>query len=549
MRYLTTFLFIFFACISFAQKWNPTHKKGGLYFFSTYYADSTCKEALNGTLEETIGNERAIREFKNGHLIREKKWHLKTQTHDYHIIQSKPFSALYLVWDSLGRINERWKISETENQRRQLDITVFYSNGKKLVEYSYVQLTAEEFKKNFPDSLSDQQIDDQGFSPALVPVGKSLEWSENGTLISQKEYSFDPRPIAEEDRRSGKYIHNYPNGSPWEQIEYPENNPYRKLYPYKKFYDNGKTMAELSFLPNGKAVKKEYTTTGELSLVQLITNYNQIPNQNRTQWYSYNGLCYRMRDEDPLADTIEFERNLPTRFTYLHLKKNDITTIIKNDPNGLQVEKTTIYPDSTKKIEKYKAGKLIKIIEQKDNFEKIKEFTSDSLIWNYQRIDGIIQGEFVCTENETEVQRLHYIDGISFNHLSEITYTKDSLNSVDSLYQNAYRRKSYYPFTICTADTSGLYHHTKSALGQFEMDWNNNIGYPWNHVVQEIPIAEISWARGKSFTMIEIIETLRAPAYIIYYDDGYIEFLNREVDWTDLVPVLLNFKLNLFDQD
>lgn len=549
MRYFTTFLFILFACISLAQKWNPAHKKGGLYFFSTYYADSTCKEALNGTLEEMIGNERAIREFKNGHLIRENKWHLKTQTHDYHIIQSKPFSALYQVWDSLGRINERWKISETENHRRQLDITVFYSNGKKLVEYSYVQLTAEEFRKNFPDSLSDQQIDDQGFSPALVPVGKSLEWSENGTLISQKEYAFDPRPIAEEDRRIGKYIRNYPNGSPWEKIEYPENNPYRKLYPYKKFYDNGKTMAELSFLPDGKAVKKEYTTTGELSMVQLITNFNRIPNQNRTHWYSYNGLCYRMRDEDPLADTIEFERNLPTRFTYLHLKKNDITTIFKKDPNGLPVEKTTIYPDSTKKIEKYKIGKLVKIIEQKDNLEKIKEFTSDSLICNYQRIDGIIQGEFVCMENETEVQRLHYINGISFNHVSEITYTKDSLNSADSLYQNAYRRKSYYPFTLCTADTSGLYHHTKSALGQFEMDWNNNIGYPWNYVIQEMPIAEISWARGKSFTIIEIIETLRAPAYIIYYDDGYIEFLNREVDWTDLVPVLLNFKLNLLDQD
>jgi hypothetical protein len=256
-----------------------------------------------------------------------------------------------------------------------------------------------------------------------------------------------------------------------------------------------------------------------------------------------------MRDEDPLADTIEFERNLPTRFTYLHLKTNDITTIFKKDPNGLPVEKTTIYPDSTKKIEKYKVGKLVKIIEQKDNLEKIKEFTSDSLICNYQRIDGIIQGEFVCMENETEVQRLQYVDGISFNHQSEITYTKDSLNNVDSLYQNAYRRKSYYPFTLCTADTSGLYHYTKSALGQFEMDWNNNIGYPWNHAIQEMPIAEICWARGKSFTMIEIIETLRAPAYILYYDDGYIEFLNREIDWTDLVPVLLNFKLNLFDQD
>ncbi len=548
MRPIITTLLVLCASITFAQKWNPAFKKGGLYFFSTYYTDSTCSIPLNGTLEETIGSEKAVRQFHNGHLINEKKWLLKIQTHDYHIIKNKPFSALYEVWDSLGHINERWKIFENPNGRRQLDITVFYSNGKKLVQYSYVQLTAQEYNEHFPDTLPTQKIDDQGFSPALVPVGKSLEWTENGTLIAQKEYAFDPRCITEEERRIGKFIRNYPNGLPWEIIEYPSKNPYRNLHPYKKYYENEKLMSELYFLSDGKAIKKEFTTNGKLSLIQWITNFNQIPNDNRTQWYSYDGLCYRMRDESPQADTVEFERNTATRFTYLLIKKNNITTINKNDPNGVPLEKTAIYPDSTSRTEIFKSGKLFKNIVHKDNIEMIQEMAADNHLFIYQKKNGIIEGEFQSIHNGKEVQRFLYKDGISYDHPSTFTYAVDSINSIDSLYNNAYRRKSYYPFTLCLADTSNQIQEIKKAIGQFELDWKKHIPYPWSYKMEEMPLAEISWARGDQFTIIEILQTLSIPTYLIYYDHGYSEFLNREKEWSDISSSPFRYKLELFEQ-
>lgn len=549
MRLIITTLIVFFAYISFAQKWNPAYKKGGLYFFSTYYTDSTCSIPLNGTLEETIGNEKAVRQFHNGHLINEKKWLLKIQTHDYHIIKNKPFSAVYEVWDSLGHINERWKIFENSNGRRQLDITVFYSNGKKLVQYSYVQLTAQEYNEHFPDSLPTQKIDTKGYSPALVPVGKSLEWTENGTLIAQKEYAFDPRFIPEEKRRIGKFIRNYPNGLPWEIIEYPSKNPYRNLYPYKKYYENGNLMSELYFVSGGKAIKKEFTTNGQLSLIQWITDYNQIPNDNRTQWYSYDGLCYRMRDESPQADTVEFERNTATRFTYLLIKKDNITTINKNDPNGVPLEKTAIYPDSTRRTEIFKSGKLFKNIVQKNNIEMIQEMAPDDHLFIYQKKNGTIEGEFQSIHKGKEVQRFLYKDGISYDHPSTFTYEVDSINSIDSLYNNAYRRKSYYPFTLCLADTSNQIVAIKRAIGQFELDWKKYIPYHWSAKMEEMPLAEISWARGEQFTIIEILQTLSTPTYLIYYDHGYCEFLNREKEWSDISNSPFRYKLELLEQE
>ena len=67
--------------------------------------------------------------------------------------------------------------------------------------------------------------------------------------------------------------------------------------------------------------------------------------------------------------------------------------------------------------------------------------------------------------------------------------------------------------------------------------------------MEEIPIAEISWARGDRFTIIEILQTLSTPAYLIYYDNGYSEFLNREKEWSEISSSPYRYKLELFDQD
>ncbi len=536
-----------------AQKWNPLFKKGSLYFFSTYFEDSSYMAPLHGIYEENNGKEKAVRHFENGHLIQEKKWTSNIQTHNYDILQRKPFIAEYQVWDSLGRKNEFWRISEWKEGRRLLEITVYYPNGKKLVEFKYVQLTAQEYLNNYPDTLHDNEIDDNGLCATLVPIGLSQEWNDNGVLVSQKEYAFDPRPIIEEERRIGEYIHNYPNGKPWEIYQYPNPNPYRKLFPYKKYYENGQLLSELYFQSEGKAIKKEFTSNGDLSLIQWITNYNQIPNENRTQWYSYDKLCYRMRDESPHADTIEFERNAPNQFTYLLIKKDNITTINKNDPNGLPIEKTTLLPDSSQKREFYKSGELIKYIEQNDNLENITEFPSSSKMIKYQKVDGIIQGKFTYYDNDIQIQQFNYVNGIRHDNSSEVSigyvWSLENSNHIDSLYIHTYRRKSYYPFTLCKADTSGQSNRIHAAISQFVEDWNNNIGYNWNNKIEQLPIAEVCWARGEQFTIIEVIELLRDPTYLIYYDNGYIEFLNRDHEWSDLLPLIHNFKLELFDED
>jgi len=549
MRLLLIMAWLISTHLGLGQDWNPAFKKGSLYFFSTYFTDSTLTQRMEGRHAEEHQDYRAVRIFDNGHLIQEQKWSRNIQTHDYHIVQRSPFSALYTVWDSLGRINERWELKESKDRHRILQISVFYPNGKSMLRFEYTQLTEKEQLEFQPEGYNPNDIDDGRFSPILIPSGRYEEWNDQGLLINRKEYRFDPRPISEEERRIGRYIRNYPNGSPWEIHEYPNQNPYLALHPYKIYFDNGKIQSELNFLDNGTAMKREYYADGKLSTQQVITHYNTIPNKNKTSWYSPEGFCFRMRTEDPKADTVEFERNPSKIYTYLHVKKQGITLITKRLPNGILLESKQILEDSTLIIEKYKNGIPQIKIEQKNNLEKITEFESPSIRYEFQRINGKIEGRLTCFSKDSITAILQYENGIcNRDNPSPPPIHLFSL-SIDSIYQNGHRNANYYPFTLCTSDTAGQAIFIKTALSWFDIDWKSNVRYHWSEVIENMPVAKINWARGPSYTIIEVIETLQSPTYLVYYDNGYREFLNREKDWENLTPLVIQFKMDLMNQD
>jgi antitoxin component YwqK of YwqJK toxin-antitoxin module len=549
MRFLLLLLWLITVHLGFSQDWNPSYKKGSLYFFSTYFTDSTLNQRMEGKhIEEHIGF-RAVRIFENGMLINEQKWKNNIQTHDYHILQKSPFSANYEVWDSLGRINERWKLRETVDHHRILQISVYYPDGKIMLRFQYTQLTEKEQLEFHPEGYRPEDIDNDGFSPILVPTSISEEFNEKGQITSRKEYRFDPRPISEEERRIGRYTRNYPDGSPWEIHDYPNQNPYLGLHPFKIYSDNGKIQSELKFLDNGKALKSEYYNDGKLSSQQVITNYNTIPNQNKTSWYSPEGFCFRMRTENPQADTIEFERNLSQIYTYLHTQNQGITLITKRLPNGILLESKQILEDSTLIIEKYKNGILQIKIEQKNNVEKITEFESPSIRYEFQRINGKIEGRFVCFSQDSITAILQYENGICYRDNPPQPPIQLFTSSIDSIYQNGHRNANYYPFTLCTSDTTGQATTIKTALSWFDNDWKRNVRYHWSEVIENMPVAKINWARGQSYTIIEVIETLQSPTYLVYYDNGYREFLNRDKEWESLTPLVIQFKMDLMNQD
>lgn len=549
MRLLVLLVYLMSVQFGFGQVWNPDYKKGSLYFFSTYFTDSTLNQLMEGDHEESIGNFRANRTFKKGQLLSEKKWLGNIQTHNYRVIQENPFVGVYEVWDSLGRINESWQLKETPDHHRTLDITVYFPNGKKMIRFQYTQLPQAEQLQYQPEGYDAHKIDDGGYSPILVPTSISEEWNDKGQLISKKEYRFDPRSISEEERRIGKYIRNYPDGSPWEIHEYPNPNPYLGLHPFQIYSDNGKIQSELKFLNNGKAMKREYYADGKLSSQQVITNYNTIPNQNKTSWYSPDGYCFRMRTEDPEADTVEFTRNTSKIYTYLHTKKEGITIITKRLPDGLLLESKQILEDSTVIIQYYKNGILHEKIEQKNKIEKIIEIESDSISYQYQRIDSKIEGTFTCYNHDSITALLLYKNGICYRDYPPNPTIDCSSSTMDSIYRYGHRSANYYPFTLCTSDTANQAIAIKTALIWFDIDWKQNVRYHWSDVIENMPVAKINWARGPSYTIIEVIETLQSPTYLVYYDNGYREFLNRDKEWESLTPLVIQFKMDLMNQD
>lgn len=549
MRFIVLLAWLISAHLGFGQNWNPAYKKGSLYFFSTYYTDSTLTHRMEGKHVEEHQDYRAVRIFENGHLIQEQKWNRNIQTHDYHIRQKSPFSALYTVWDSLGRINERWELKESKDHHRILQISVFYPNGKSMLRFEYTQLTEKEQLEFQPEGYNSNDIDEGGFSPILVPTGISEEKNEHGTLISRKEYRFDPRPISEEERRMGRYILNYPNGKPWEIHDYPTSNPFRGLHPFQIFYEDGHLQSELSLSNNGKATKSEYYSNGKLSMTQKITNHNHVPNQNTTRWFSPSGQCYRMRNEDPSADTIEYEKTEFNQYRYLQTQKAGVIYTQINDVLGNPLKRQVMLSDSTFLEENFKNNSLINKIERKGYLEKVVVLENNGKKIQFTRIDGKIEGSLTIYKNDTLLDKIMYYQGICHREYPINPATTEITGTADSLYKNANRQENYYPFTLCIKDTQSAKNAALQALSRFESDWKQHIRYHWQMQMDNQPIAQIHWARGLDFTMIEIIGRMQSPVYLIYYDNGYREFLNLEKTWDDLTPLVFLFKMDLLDQD
>lgn len=552
MRLILLMIWLISTQLGLGQDWNPAYKKGSLYFFSTYYTDSTLTHRMEGKHVEEHQDYRAVRIFENGQLIQEQKWSHNIQTHDYHVIQKSPFSANYEVWDSLGRINERWKLRETTDHHRILQITVYFPNGMTMLRFQYTQLTEKEQLEFQPEGYHPYDIDEGGFSPILVPTGISEEKNEHGTLISRKEYRFDPRPISEEERRMGRYIRNYPNGKPWEIHDYPTSNPFRGLHPSQIFYEDGQLQSQVTFSDNGKATRSEYYPSGKLSMIQKITNHNHLPNQNTTRWFSPSGQCYRMRNDDPSADTIEYEKTEFNQYRYLQTQKAGVIYTQINDVLGNPLKRQVTSIDSTCVEENFKNNSLISKIERKGHVEKVVLFENNGNKIQFTRINGKIEGALTILKSDSTIENITYHQGIcqlAYPPNPEINEVTGVTGVADSLYQNAHRIENYYPFTLCTADIQGAENDTYEALLKFERDWNQHIPYHWQLQMDNQPIASIHWARGEDFTLIEVIERMQSPVYLIYYDQGYQEFLNRDKTWDDLIPQVYLFKMDLMNQD
>ena len=109
------------------------NKKGGLYFFSTYF-ELDRSTPLQGTIiEGQVEEPNAIRKFKNGIIQEEIRYGQNRIVLGHYQVVNKRDSliARYETRDELNRLSEKWIFYYNKDNRRIMDITLYHSNGKK----------------------------------------------------------------------------------------------------------------------------------------------------------------------------------------------------------------------------------------------------------------------------------------------------------------------------------------------------------------------------------------------------------------------------------
>lgn len=356
------FLLIFFLLVfskSFAQDncvFNYYQKKGGFYFFSTYYK-SDYKTPLEGKCESFVqGKLYESRTFIYGHIYQETLYTIDGKLRSEFKITQQPGDSLlgsFKQYAENGSLKQHDIYYYDKTKRRCEYTQEFWPNGKLKSAMHFAWAKKEDLDTfelvNHPNHV----IDDEGYTYLKSAFGNYYAYHENGQL--KERYSFKPvyTPQVDELARFGPIVTYHSNGQlastgfyedsnndgTWmyydAQGNLIEENHYKdnlKTGTWKGFYSNGKQRFvavydvnsnhpfkpsltewdengmkthEIIYDAEGNYVEHKWTNDG--TIVQSYAfNARNEPTGSTLNWFA-NGKMHTRMNHNPNADTIYVE--------------------------------------------------------------------------------------------------------------------------------------------------------------------------------------------------------------------------------------------------
>ena len=593
MRFHTNFLLIPLFCVlqlggQAQQKFDYQNKKGGLYFFSTFY-NSDRVTPLEGKIREGDSIEpNAIRTFKKGILQEEIRFGQdRIILGNYKVHQGRDsIISTFQARDELNRITENWMFYYNKDKRRIMDITLYHSNGKKRMHYAYAGLKKDDLEYAYQEPLPDHIIDSEGYGFDQAPYGSEEEWDADGQLIKKCSYVFKPyRSLDKINELDGPFVLYHNNGNIKEKGNYhegqkhglwtkfhfngkiEETGEYEYGFPiktWKGYHDDGSpcfirqhpNFADVRSIHNETQWNRSGNKTVEIQLDSSGNGTKTIWNENQTiiefstitQWnmnlfgkkYSYfsSGKLQRYQDFHPRADTTLMEFWGNGQMMKLHLRENNTSTQKEFNESGICTLHRQFNEQQKKGITEIK-NELGELISKEITSADSSQFfiSKNGITKSYQKTNGWLEGPFVITQNGT-TQTFQYHKGI------RITNNANMQGNIDSDLSH-FIEKTRNPKLIETLFTQldSIHYNVEPKwelvnfqLQELEKELLKNVGETFsreeNHnLLRPQRGYRCDWDCGANFTLFSIRNYNKPVVYIVFYNNGTYEFFNDSNDW------------------
>jgi antitoxin component YwqK of YwqJK toxin-antitoxin module len=319
----------------FAQDctFDSYQKKGGLYYFSTFYQNYDPKQVREGVCQR-IFNEKPYeyREFKNGQLQVERLYSLENGKVYSEFKRFKKDSIIaQLIYKPNGEYLEHIQTFYLNKEKKRCWKDEIYRGGKIYSVQHYRNFTLQELLDAGYPTRPEHVVDADGYSDVSVLFGPELTYHSNGKIQSIKHHELIitdypyltntqtgtyflyaengqelQRGTYKEGQPNGEFIYHhmngklsakryfengisignwveyYDDGSLWSTVDYGEEY-YWPTGHEKRYFQNGKLQYERIIDKNGKGFQIAYYDNG---IMQEQTVYEHGP-QERTAFFQW----------------------------------------------------------------------------------------------------------------------------------------------------------------------------------------------------------------------------------------------------------------------
>jgi antitoxin component YwqK of YwqJK toxin-antitoxin module len=367
------FSLVFFVLVlgkSFAQDnctFNSYQKKGGFYFFSTYFK-SDYKTPLEGKCETFVqGKLYESRTFIYGHIYEETLYTLDGKLRsEFKIIQQPGDTLLgyFKQYAENGSLKQHDIYYYDKTKRRCEYTQEIWPNGKLKTAQHFAWAKREDLDVYQLGNHPDHVIDDEGYTYLKSAFGNYYSYYENGQL--KERYSFKPiyTPHVDELARFGPAVSYHENGILASKGSYMDSNKdgtwlfydmNGNLYEENYYKDNLKTGTWKGYYSNGKSrFVAIYDVNSNHPFKPSITEWDENGIKTHEILYDAEGnyVEHKWSNEGTIVQSYAFNaRNEPIGITLNWFANGKMHTRMNHNPNA-----DTIY------VEYYANQQIAKLI-------------------------------------------------------------------------------------------------------------------------------------------------------------------------------------------
>lgn len=364
-------LVFWLSCLSLSAQdctFDSYQKKGGLYYFSTFYQNYDPKQVREGVCQKIAnGKPYEYREFKNGKLQVERLYNLENGKIYSEFKRLKKDSVIgQLIYKTNGTTLERIQTFYLNKEKKRCWKDETYRAGKIYSVHYYRNFTHQELIDAGYPKRPDHVVDADGYSDVNALFGQELTYHSNGKIQSIKHHELIvtdvpyltttqtgpyflyaengqeiQRGTYKQGQPNGEFINHYLNGklaakryfenglSVGNWVEYYDDGSLKSTVNYgeeyywpsgyeKRYFQNGELQFERIIDKNGKGFQVAYYDNG---IMQERTLYEYGP-QERTAFYQWfpNGQLKQKAFLRPQNDTLSAEFDAEGYLKHINLQ-------------------------------------------------------------------------------------------------------------------------------------------------------------------------------------------------------------------------------------